>query len=69
MDHITKAALVLIAAGLWANAIATIVRPAQAASEQTVWLGRMALELQSMSHDFHDLVMGSPDCKNPNLCR
>ena len=69
MDRTTKVMLALIAAGLWANAVAATIRPVQAASEREVWLGRIAVEVQSLSHDFHDLIAGGFDCKNPKLCR
>lgn len=69
MDRSTKLIFALIAAGLWANIVATIIRPAQAqTSEEAVWLGRLTLELQSVAKDFHALVSGGLDCKNPKLC-
>jgi hypothetical protein len=65
MDGTAKIALLLIAVGLWANAAASLVRPVHAASED--WLSRLALEVQAMRYDFHDLIEG--DCKNKTLCR
>jgi hypothetical protein len=65
MDRTSKIILALIAAGLWANAIAAMVQPAQA---QADWMGRMTIQIQSIAHDLSALVKGGIDCKNQKLC-
>ena len=69
MDRSTKLLLAVIACGLWANVAVSLVRPAQAqASDESVWLGRLTLEVQQLAGDFRALVSGGPDCKNQKLC-
>jgi hypothetical protein len=56
--------------GLWANTAAMIIKPATAApDEAVVWLGKITLEMQAIKADFHQLIAGGFDCKNPKLCR
>lgn len=69
MDRTTKLILCLIAAGLWANAAAMLVRPALAATETDVWLGRLTLHLQDIAYNVHALVDGSAlVCNNRKIC-
>ena len=62
MDRVTKATLMLIAAGLWANAAIMVVRPTRAAplpppsDETVIWLGRIANEIVSIETDFGLLI-------------
>ena len=52
-----KILLGLIAAGLWANAIAIVVMPARADSDSS---------LRNIDHDIHAIYAGT--CKNAKLC-
>ena len=66
MDKTTKIILGFIAAGLWANAVMPLIRPAQA---QADWLGRIAVDVQTIAHSVKGLVDGGPmTCGNKKLC-
>jgi|GEM_PF-2675526 len=66
MDWTAKVLLAAIAAGLWANTAATIIRPASADTE--TWLGRLTNEVQSMNQDFHSFITGDVGCRNSRIC-
>jgi len=70
MDRVTKITLMVIAAGLWANAAAMTIRPARAAYDADIitWLSRIGTDLQAIKNDFHQLIGGGQDCTNGNLC-
>jgi len=68
MDRTTKVLLAAIAAGLWANAMMPLVRPAHA-DDADVWLGRIAVQVLQMAQDIHQVVTAGSDCKNPHLCQ
>jgi hypothetical protein len=65
MDRITKVTLMLIAAGLWANAAVAVIRPALAAPPD---LERIGDELQKLRLDFDKLLNGGFGCNNQKLC-
>jgi hypothetical protein len=70
MDRPTKVIFAFIAAGLWANAVTTLIQPAHAqAKEQAEWLGRIALQAQSIAGDLRALASGGVGCTNPKLCK
>ena len=70
MDRVNRATLMLIAAGLWANAAVVIIHPARAADDADVvtWLGKIGTDLQAIRNDFHELVVSGPHCQNDKLC-
>lgn len=55
----TKLLLAAIAMGLWANAAATLVRPARAAQFDA---------LETIATELHELVWGGPGCRNNKIC-
>jgi hypothetical protein len=70
MDRTTKILLAAIAAGLWVNAIGTVLRPARA-DDTGVWLGRIANELTyltDIADDVHALANGGLKCTNSKIC-
>jgi hypothetical protein len=54
-----KLVLIAIAAGLWANAIATFIGPVRADSDS--YLSNIAI-------DMHALVRGGRGCNNTKIC-
>lgn len=56
MDRTTKIILAFIAAGLWANAAGSFIRPASAQSS----------ELNDIAHDVHAIYIGT--CINDKIC-
>jgi hypothetical protein len=63
MDRMTRVTLMLIAAGLWANAVVMVIQPVRAAppSEEAVQLSRIATA-------FDMLLLDGTDCKNEKIC-
>jgi len=57
----TKILLGLIAAGLWANAIASYVRPAQAQTDYSLYLGEIARDVRALAN-------GGRGCRNTKIC-
>ena len=67
MDRTTKIILAFIAAGLWANAITPLIKPAQAQSSEV--FSRIAMDTQTIAQSMKSLVEGGPvPCTNPKLC-
>ena len=66
MDRSSKLVLVLIATGLWANALVPLMQPAHA--QQAEWLSRIALDVQTIAHDIDALVKGGLNCTNQKFC-
>ena len=62
-----KLLLAAIAAGLWANAIATIIRPAHAAETDPVLL-QIEHHLSAIAKDMHTLISGGKECQNSKVC-
>jgi predicted secreted protein len=62
-----KLLLAAIAAGLWANAIATTIRPAHAADTDPV-LSKMEVHLAAIAASMHTLLTGGKDCQNSKIC-
>ena len=56
-----KLLLAAIAAGLWANAIATLIRPAQAS-------GQVESYLSAIEANTRALVTGGEGCNNTKIC-
>ena len=59
-----KLVLIAIAAGLWANAIASLVRPAHADADS--YLSDIAHDIHNVEYDIHSLVSGG--CSNSKVC-
>jgi hypothetical protein len=72
MDKTSKIILAVAAAGLWANALIPITRPAQAQAEMSrqaqAEMSRIALDVQTVAHSLDTLVKGGLDCGNRRLC-
>ena len=67
MDRTSKIIFALIAAGLWFNAAANVLRPAYAQQDS---LSDISRSVRSMAQDLQFLVAGDAvACKNPRLCR
>jgi hypothetical protein len=73
MDKTTKLLLAAIALGLWANAWASLLRPAQAQRGDTYDLGTIAASLNGITRALQGLDeqasnIGRGICQNRKLC-
>jgi hypothetical protein len=66
MDKTSKIIFALIAAGLWFNAAANLLRPANA--QQDVLLTDISHSAQSIASSLVTLVTGTGNCTNQQLC-
>jgi hypothetical protein len=67
MDRTSKIIFALIAAGLWFNGAANLLRPAYAQQDA---LHDISVSVRSMAQDLQFLVQGDVvACKNPRLCQ
>lgn len=56
--------LILVATGLWANAVVAFIKPVQADAAND--LSAMVYHLDSIEHDIHSIYNGN--CPNTRLC-
>ena len=67
MDRTSKIIFALIAAGLWFNGAANLLRPAYAQQDA---LNDIKVSVRSIAQDLQFLVAGDVvACKNPRLCQ
>ncbi len=66
MDRTTKILLGAIALGLFANAAATVIRPAAAQLSNDVILRNIGLDVAIISRDIEQIAHG--ECTNGKLC-
>lgn len=63
----TKILLGLIAAGLWANAIGSYVRPAHAQVDETLVM-QIQTDVSQIAAAVRALVRGGAGCRNMKIC-
>ena len=71
MDKTSKIIFALIAAGLWFNAAANLLRPAYAqrhVDASATALADIKLSAQSIASSLVTLVAGTGNCNNQRLC-
>ena len=71
MDRTTRIIFALIAAGLWFNAAANLLRPAYAQQNvdaSAIALADIKLSAESIASSLVTLVRGTGNCTNQQLC-
>ena len=69
MDRTSKIIFALIAAGLWFNAAANLLRPAYAQQNvDAMALADIKLSAESIASSLVSLVRGTGNCTNQQLC-
>jgi hypothetical protein len=66
MDRTSKIVFALIAAGLWFNAAAYLLRPAYAQQDA---LSDIKVSAQMIARNLENLVANTVLCTNPRLCQ